>query len=150
MRSFEILIKEFGQAINIPDLCFDQDGLCFMTIDDQWPLVLRRDEEGARLTLIGELADTLPDKPSHAWLLKAFSDALNPMTSHQPGLGFDKSGGKMIAYWHLAIDRLTVSTLQEKIAYFIEWQKSWVLESKHCLDQKDNESSPIVHLHNRS
>lgn len=120
------VVAEFGEKIGIKELSFDKDGMCFMVVDEELPLVFRNDIDNDVLILISELSHPLPENPSPGLIKTIMSAALNPLKKDEPGIGLNSETGTLLAYWNIATKRVNVESLKQFVGQFIEFQKAFV------------------------
>ncbi|QDQ25077.1 hypothetical protein FNU76_01200 [Chitinimonas arctica] len=123
---FDRLLTEFGTAIGLSGLQFDDDGFCHLKIDKEYPLTLRRDREGQRLIMISPLHEQLLETASPAWIRTALTMALYPLAGYKPGVGYDADSELLMMYHSLPIAGLNLQRLEAALDMFIRTIKTGI------------------------
>jgi hypothetical protein len=122
---FDRLLGQFGAAIGIPDLGFDNDGLCHIRIDEDLPITFRRDDEQHRLSTIGLLAEALPQF-DHVLMQDILSLNIGPLRGIAPAIGVEPASGTVVLYQNVPLNQLDAQRFQDMLGDFIEIQKAWM------------------------
>lgn len=124
--AFDRLIGEFGASIGIPDLEFDEDGLCHIRIDESYPITFRRDDERHRLSTIGLISDSLPASLDGDFVRDILVANIAPLREDGPAIGVEPTSGTVVLYRNVPLSNLDMHSFQQMLGNFIELQKSWV------------------------
>ncbi|QND86217.1 CesT family type III secretion system chaperone [Chromobacterium vaccinii] len=129
------LLEQFAAGIGIPGARFDHDGLCQLTIDNDFDVAIRQDSDDT-LTLIGVVARDLPRDLSPAIQAELLADALNPLKRQAPGLGIEAQTRSLLLYWTLEVTRSSLADFHDRFSLLIESMRDWRMRlSRHGDDQ---------------
>ncbi len=117
-----ILMTELATKLGMNGLSFDEEGNCFLLIDNSMPVILRRQEE--HLVIIGQIDMVLPDSADADTLRYLLNIALNPLNNQLPGVGWHQELG-VVAYRILPLLPLTANKLEHELSEFITWANTF-------------------------
>ncbi|QAU23479.1 hypothetical protein EO087_05365 [Dyella sp. M7H15-1] len=123
--SFERLLSEFSSTIGLPELSFDEDGMAYLTVDDNHPIIFRRDDARGCLVLLGQVADTLPTHTDATLWSDMLAMGLKPLRNGEPGMGADLDSGQVLIHQSLPLAELHVAQLVDTFFSFIDLQMVW-------------------------
>ena len=141
------LLSEFAVRANLPDISFNDDALCHLVINDEYPLSLRYNANNNRVTLFSELATIDPDNVTTAWLSFVLNSAYNSFHEMEPGVGKHPQSNSLVAFFHLDVESLNVDSLETSVVYFIEWQAKWLHHEKSLSNQSPSHHNTIPQNH---
>jgi hypothetical protein len=95
---FDSALAALAQALGLPQLAFDEDGLCHLSVEGTHGVTLRKDEERAALVLAGAIGDDFPETLHGALAADLLALALGPMHGLLPGIGYDGEMEFLVGY----------------------------------------------------
>ena len=122
--TYQEMLGKIGQYLNIPELDFDEEGLCFLEIDTEENkkhlLFIRRNDEHRRLVIMVELYSDCA--ASNMGLLKAalsfnFAQTLEPM----PSMGMNDENGSLLLFQCFPLSEYSEGGMVEEIDRFFSW-----------------------------
>ena len=122
--AYQEMLGVIGQYFDIPEIDFDEEGLCFLDIDTdenyKHVLVVRRDDQHCRIVLMVELADNLAE--SQGGMFKA-ALAFNFMQTDEPmpSMGMDDEKGSLFLFQIFPLSDYSEGKMLEKIGSFFSW-----------------------------
>lgn len=125
---FDRLLAEFGESIGISGMAFDDDGLCHIRVDDEYPVTFRRDDENHTLVLVGLLAETLPAQLDRELVCELLAMGCEPLREHGASIGLEPHSGTMVLHRTVPLARLTLPGLEEMLGRFILMQRDWSIK----------------------
>lgn len=125
MDGFDRLLADFGESIGIPQMAFDEDGLCHIRIDDEYPITFRRDDENHNLVLVGLLTESLPENLDHDLVRDMLATGVEPLRDNGAAIGLEPQSGTVILHRTLPLSRIDRPQLEEILGSFILMQKDW-------------------------
>jgi hypothetical protein len=142
MDYFENLLREFGSNIGMHNLSFEQDDLCYLTINQTHPIIIRRDYSRECLVLIGPVAVSLPEQINRSLWIEMISMGLTPLRDNAPGLGFDAESGHVLIHQSIPLRELNAHQLSKAFDGFLLAQISWSkkLETGSNSNSKDRKN----------
>lgn len=128
---FDRLLDDLARKIGMDGLKFDADHFCHITVDDEFPVTLRRDTSTQRLVLLGQVASALPelDRTTVADLLAL---GLQPLRDNGIGVGYEATSQNLILYQTLPLGELNLERLQVALGNFFETIKTWRRRLQDC------------------
>ncbi|MFD0707856.1 type III secretion protein [Photorhabdus luminescens] len=132
-----ILMTELATKLGMNGLSFDEEGNCFLLVDNSLPVILRRQEE--HLVIICQIDMVLPDSAEADTLRYLLNTALNPLNNRLPGIGWHQELG-VVAYKILPLLHLTANKLEHELSEFITWANKFPssLSQKSTLQLSDD------------
>jgi hypothetical protein len=125
MDGFERVLSELGRSMNLKDLQFDNHGMCHFTVDTDYPITLRRDDQRSSLVLLGPISDAAPPFTDEPLWTEMLATGLGPLLDYQPGIGLDTLSGRLILHRTIPLSILDVPKLTTMLKEFIESQQYW-------------------------
>lgn len=125
MDGFDRLLAEFGESIGIPQMAFDQDGLCHIRVDEEYPITFRRDDEHHNLVLVGLIAEQLPEQLDHQLVRDMLATGVEPLRDNGAALGLEPMSGTLILHQTMPLAKIDRPTLEQVLGNFILMQKDW-------------------------
>src|SRR5437868_12953676 len=106
LDGFDRLLAEFGESIGIPQMGFDEDGLCHIRIDEEYPITFRRDNENHSLVLVGLLAEALPENLDRELVKDMLAMGVEPLRDNGPGIGLEPQSGTVILHRTMPLSKI--------------------------------------------
>ena len=134
------MLSEFGEAVGIPELTFDDDGCCCLSFDDA-VVNFELDDETGLLYLYADVG-AVPDPPDTAlyeMLLEA--DYLHRETAGGT-LGIDKAAGVVALVYQIPYDILELSQFETILDNFINMVEHWTDRIGEFHAGEEAESNP--------
>lgn len=125
MDGFDRLLAEFGEAIGIPEMAFDEDGLCHIRVDEEYPITFRRDDEQHNLVLVGLIAEELPQQLDRELVKEMLATGVEPLRDNGAALGLEPQSGTLILHQTMPLAKISRPLLEEMLGGFILMQKDW-------------------------
>lgn len=123
--SFDRLLSEFGASIGIPDLSFDNEGVCRLAVDQENLITVLKEAGSQRLILLSRLAEGIPDTVKIEWVKSVLTTALNPLKGDLPGIGLEPNTNTLVLYHSLPLATLDLNSLQNALYHFIQYITTW-------------------------
>ncbi|MBY4897898.1 type III secretion system chaperone [Cupriavidus sp. AU9028] len=125
LDGFDRLLAEFGEAIGIPEMAFDEDGLCHIRVDEEFPITFRRDDDQHNLVLVGLVAEELPQQLDHELVKDMLATGVEPLRDNGAALGLEPQSGTLILHQTMPLAKINRPLLEEMLGGFILMQKDW-------------------------
>lgn len=125
MDGFDRLLAEFGESIGIPQMAFDQDGLCHIRVDEEYPITFRRDDEHHNLVLVGLIAEHLPEQMDSQLVRDMLATGVEPLRDNGAALGLEPMSGTLILHQTMPLAKIDRAMLEQVLGNFILMQKDW-------------------------
>lgn len=125
LDGFDRLLAEFGESIGIPQMAFDEDGLCHIRVDEEYPITFRRDDEHHNLVLVGLIAEELPEQLEPALVRDMLATGVEPLRDNGAALGLEPISGTLILHQTLPLAKIDRPMLEQALGAFILMQKEW-------------------------
>lgn len=120
------VVKQLGAMVGLPSLAPDEDGFCFLRIEDDTEVGIGVSPSGDRLVLFSVLEKGLPSHPSQSWLKKVLAQALNPLAHmDQPGIGYDPRFDSLVAYFTFIREAVEVPKVENRMLSLASWCREW-------------------------
>lgn len=125
LDGFDRLLAEFGASIGIPEMAFDEDGLCHIRVDEEYPITFRRDDEHHNLVLVGLIAEQLPEQLDHQLVRDMLATGVEPLRDNGAALGLEPLSGTLILHQTMPLAKIDRPMLEQVLGNFILMQKDW-------------------------
>ncbi len=125
LDGFDRLLAEFGESIGIPEMAFDEDGLCHIRVDDEYPITFRRDDDNHNLVLVGLIAEELPERLDRETVRDMLATGVEPLRDHGAALGLEPQSGTLILHQTIPLAKIDRTALETLLGNFILMQKDW-------------------------
>ena len=125
LDGFDRLLAEFGESIGIPEMAFDEDGLCHIRVDEEYPITFRRDDDNHNLVLVGLIAEDLPERLDREMVREMLATGVEPLRDHGAALGLEPQSGTLILHQTMPLARIDRTVLETLLGNFILMQKDW-------------------------
>ena len=122
--TYQQMLGKIGQHLNIPELDFDEEGLCFLEIDteenNKHVLIIRRDHQHRRLVIMVELSSD-PAALNVGLLKAALSFNFAQTLEHMPSMGMDDENGSLFLFQCFPLSDYSEGRMVEEIDTFFSW-----------------------------
>lgn len=125
LDGFDRLLAEFGESIGIPEMAFDEDGLCHIRVDEEYPITFRRDDDNHNLVLVGLIAEELPERLDREMVREMLATGVEPLRDHGAALGLEPQSGTLILHQTMPLAKIDRTVLETLLGNFILMQKDW-------------------------
>ncbi|WP_064576880.1 type III secretion system chaperone [Cupriavidus gilardii] len=125
LDGFDRLLAEFGESIGIPEMAFDEDGLCHIRVDEEYPITFRRDDDNHNLVLVGLIAEELPQRLGRELVGEMLATGVEPLRDHGAALGLEPQSGTLILHQTMPLAKIDRTVLETMLGNFILMQKDW-------------------------
>ncbi len=125
LDGFDRLLAEFGESIGIPEMAFDEDGLCHIRVDEEYPITFRRDDDNHNLVLVGLIAEELPERLDRETVREMLATGVEPLRDHGAALGLEPQSGTLILHQTMPLAKIDRTVLETLLGNFILMQKDW-------------------------
>lgn len=125
LDGFDRLLAEFGESIGIPEMAFDEDGLCHIRVDEEYPITFRRDDDNHNLVLVGLVAEELPERLDREMVKEMLATGVEPLRDHGAALGLEPQSGTLILHQTMPLAKIDRAVLETMLGNFILMQKDW-------------------------
>ncbi|MCT9070513.1 type III secretion system chaperone [Cupriavidus gilardii] len=125
LDGFDRLLAEFGESIGIPEMAFDEDGLCHIRVDEEYPITFRRDDDNHNLVLVGLIAEELPQRLGRELVGEMLATGVEPLRDHGAALGLEPQSGTLILHQTMPLAKIDRTVLETLLGNFILMQKDW-------------------------
>ncbi|MBO4123451.1 CesT family type III secretion system chaperone [Cupriavidus gilardii] len=125
LDGFDRLLAEFGESIGIPEMAFDEDGLCHIRVDEEYPITFRRDDDNHNLVLVGLIAEELPERLERELVKEMLATGVEPLRDHGAALGLEPQSGTLILHQTMPLAKIDRTALETLLGNFILMQKDW-------------------------
>ncbi len=125
LDGFDRLLAEFGESIGIPEMAFDEDGLCHIRVDEEYPITFRRDDDNHNLVLVGLIAEELPERLDREMVREMLATGVEPLRDHGAALGLEPQSGTLILHQTMPLAKIERTVLETLLGNFILMQKDW-------------------------
>ncbi|MFL9989180.1 CesT family type III secretion system chaperone [Paraburkholderia sediminicola] len=122
---FDRLLDELASAIGMETLKFDDDGFCHITVDNEFPVSIRREHATQRLVILGQIAERLPGTVGQELLTAMLAQGLGPLRDNGIGIGYETSTENLILYRSIPLADLDLERFQATLGNFFETVKGW-------------------------
>jgi hypothetical protein len=130
---FENCLSALARALNLPELAFDEEGLCRLSVEGTHGVTLRRDDERACLVFAGLIGD-FPEILHAALATDLLSLAVGPMLGHLPSLYYDDDMEMLAAYQLLPLASDPNPLLENAGGFFADFV-DYLLSARRLLSQ---------------
>ncbi len=119
------LLQEFGAAIGMPELEFNEQDLCLLSFDESLLVAIHRNLKQERWTLQGFLGEFPPDMPGEFYRrLLVYNYDLIDLGA--PRIGLEEESGSIMLLQSLLLGQTTAQSLQDDLAGFLEIMESLI------------------------
>ncbi|RQS42915.1 CesT family type III secretion system chaperone [Burkholderia sp. Bp8986] len=123
--AFDRLLDELAGAIGMEKLEFDEDDFCHITVDNEFPVSIRRDHIRQRLVVLGQIAERLPAVMERDLVAMMLAQGLGPLRDNGIGIGYEASAENLIVFRSIQIADLNLERFQSDLGDFFEAVKRW-------------------------
>jgi hypothetical protein len=121
---FERLLAEVGKELGLGEIAFDDQNICNLTIDDDYFVLIRRDDQRASLIFLGDVAQKMPASLEHVLWTDMLKIGLAPLRN-EPALGIDPATGRLLLHQSMLLSTLDGYQLKENLMRFLSLQANW-------------------------
>ncbi|MEM9103548.1 MAG: CesT family type III secretion system chaperone [Pseudomonadota bacterium] len=136
------LLQELGQNLGINNLSFDENQCCHLTINQDTPVSIRRDDDRQCFVLLGAIAEKNTWPLTEDLMQLALRQNLLSLNNPGPTIGWDSKIG-LIGYVFIAYEGVSIESLQSKIADLTDWLNSWPQALNPIKTDQNKETIPF-------
>jgi hypothetical protein len=122
---FDQLLADLGKHIGMDGLAFDENQFCHITVDDSFPVSMKRDDAKNQLVILGQISEKLPEQIPDATLKDLLALGLGPLRDHGIGVGYESRTENLILHQSLPLNELNLERIQVVLGAFFEAIKEW-------------------------
>lgn len=140
LNPFELLIKEFGQTLGLPELALDEESRCHLVVDEEILVSFEFQQEEQRLLLSSPVGD--PSELHSNGLLKHFLISnLTAAAIGEPIVGLEPTTQTLLLVQRLSTEQLDNEKLQSEVEQFIAFIEHWHKEIRSENWKEDEKST---------
>ena len=126
MSSVDLVLKDFGEKIRIPDLKLDDDQFCQLVFDKTIIVMIKHDTKNEKLILFSEVGEIAGNEDHVLALYQEICHANLLWTdTNYATLGVEKYSGSVLLSLALPAASLTLESLEKELETFVNTTQQW-------------------------